>query len=308
MKEKLSIGITDIEKVAEIAHALSSPVRLKILSLIEEKPLNISKIADELQMPLSSTALAIRELEKSGLVITTSKPGVRGSQKLCGLKVDSLFIQIKDQEISSSEDIYVEQMPIGNYSDFRIVAPCGILSKDGFITPEDSPQGFFMPEHVNAQLIWFTKGYLEYRFFNRFLRRAKFPQSIEFSFEMCSEAPGYNSEWRSDISVWLNQKRIGTLISLGDYGNRRGRLNPVWWSSNNTQYGFLHRICITSEGTLLDDYLNPSFTLSDLSFVEDDYISLKLGVEDNAKYIGGMNLFGEQFGDYPQSIVMRAVF
>lgn len=272
MKEKISMGIADINQVAEIAHALSSPVRLKILSLIEDRPINVSEIANKLGMPLSSTALAISVLEKAGLVITTSKPGVRGAQKLCALKVDSLFIQIKNPEAMDNEDLYIEQMPIGNYSDFKVVAPCGIVSEEGFIASEDSAQGFFLPEHIRAQLIWFTKGYLEYRFFSRFQRRAKLPQKIEFSFEMCSEAPGYNSEWRSDISVWINGRRIGTLTSLGDYGNRRGRLNPAWWDGNNTQYGLLHRVCITSEGTMLDDDCFSQFTISDLDLFHQESI------------------------------------
>jgi predicted transcriptional regulator len=32
---------------------------------------------------------------------------------------------------------------------------------------------------------------------------------------------------------------------------------------------------------------------------------MKIGVKPDAKYVGGFNLFGEKFGDYPQSIIMQ---
>lgn len=308
MKEKLVLDISDIDGVSQICHAMASPMRLRILALLDEKPLNISELSQQLQVPLSSTATAISVLEKAGLVISKSTPGVRGAQKLCALKVDSMFMQIKKVPNSSMEDVYVEQMPIGNYCDFRVSAPCGIISENAYISSEDSPYGFFQPEHIQAQLIWFSVGYLEYRFFNHLMRRNKTPRMIEFSFEMCSEAPGYDSNWKSDVTVWLNQVRIGTLFSPGDYGSRRGQLNPEWWDNNNTQYGMIHRVCITEEGTLLDDELFPQFTIGHLNLQHIDYISLRIGVEKDARYAGGLNLFGEKFGDHPQAIIMRAVF
>lgn len=308
MKEKLVLDIGNVDQVASICHAMASPLRLKILALLDEKPLNISELCQRLQVPLSSTATAVNILEKAGLVISKSTPGVRGAQKLCALKVDSLFMQLKNIGNTSTEDVYTVRMPIGNYCDFKVDAPCGIISENAYISQEDSPYGFFLPEHTQAQLLWFTVGYLEYRFFSRFLRRNTPPRMIEFSFELCSEAPGYNSDWRSDITIWLNHQRIGTFTSPGDYGNRRGQLNPSWWDNNNTQYGMIHRVLITEEGTQLDDELFPSFTISSLRLSELDYISLKIGVEKDARYVGGLNLFGEKFGDHPQPIVMRAIF
>lgn len=308
MKEQLVLDISDVEYASRLCHAMASPKRLRILALLDEKPLNISELSKQLQEPLSSTATAVSVLEKVGLVISKSTPGVRGAQKLCALKADSVFMQIKRIQNSSLEDVYVEQMPIGNYCDFKVSAPCGLISENAYISSEDNTCAFFMPEHISAQLIWFSAGYLEYRFFNRLIRRNKMPRMIEFSFELCSEAPGYDSNWKSDITIWLNHVRIGTLFSAGDYGTRRGQLNPEWWDNNNTQYGLIHRVCVTEEGTLLDEELFPQFTMNDLNLKHADYISFQIGAEEDARYAGGLNLFGEKFGDHPQAIVMRAVF
>ncbi len=33
-------------------------------------------------------------------------------------------------------------------------------------------------------------------------------------------------------------------------------------------------------------------------------IRVRFGIKDNAKHVGGFNLFGKEFGDYKQDIVM----
>ena len=38
------------------------------------------------------------------------------------------------------------------------------------------------------------------------------------------------------------------------------------------------------------------------------YISLKLAVRPDAGNKGGLNLFGEKYGDFPQGINMRIVY
>ena len=46
-------------------------------------------------------------------------------------------------------------------------------------------------------------------------------------------------------------------------------------------------------------------TLDDLKLGSRDHIALRIGVTDENGIVGGMNLFGKRFGDYPQGIVMR---
>ena len=45
--------------------------------------------------------------------------------------------------------------------------------------------------------------------------------------------------------------------------------------------------------------------LSELRLQEASYFSIRIGVEKNAANVGGINLFGEHFGDYPQPLVVR---
>ena len=128
---------------------------------------------------------------------------------------------------------------------------------------------------------------------------------LEFSMEISSNAPLYREDWKSDISVQVNGCTLGTWVSPGDYGGRRGRLNPSWWSETASQYGLLKTWRVDGEGSTLDGEAISGTRLEDLRLSCGDYISLRVGVDAHAEHVGGMNLFGEKFGDYAQGIVMR---
>ena len=55
----------------------------------------------------------------------------------------------------------------------------------------------------------------------------------------------------------------------------------------------------------LDDERISSVTLEQLRVKEHPYITLRIGIKEDAEQQGGINLFGEQFGDYNQAIIMR---
>ena len=45
-------------------------------------------------------------------------------------------------------------------------------------------------------------------------------------------------------------------------------------------------------------------TIEMLGIMPDRPIVLKIGNKEDAQYVGGFNLFGKKFGDYPQDLVM----
>lgn len=309
MKEHIELDFSEKEQISKVAKALSSSVRLEILDILREKPLNISEISEKMGIPISSTALHMKVLEDSGIVITQSMPGLRGSQRVCGLKINQVTMTLLNQQGNFPNDnIYTETMPIGNYFDCKITAPCGIASENTFLSSEDSVYGFYSPDKHTAQILWFTQGYLEYRFPNIQIQKLKHIKSLEFSMELCSEAPGYNNSWKSDITFWINEREIGFFTSPGDYGGRRGKQTPQWWDNNMTQFGILKSLSITENGTFLDGEFFSPLTLSDFSLRDNPYISFKLGVKEDAHYVGGLNLFGEKFGDYAQNILMKIIY
>lgn len=296
------------DRLTDIGKALSSPARIQILNYLIKHPSIISDLSSALSLPISTTVMHINVLEKAGLISVVPLPGSRGSQKKCGVIVGNINIGIfKEPAERDSTLLFRQHMPLGNYFDYKVSAPCGIVSEFSHIAPEDDVDGFCIPERINAQHIWFTSGYLEYRFTNKLLQRMRLEDigHIDFSFEVCSEAFGYNNDWPSDISVEINGIDAGTFLSPGDYGGRRGILNPEWWSDASTQYGDFRTLSITHYGCELNGELISQETLSSLNVSSGHYISFRLGVRPDADRVGGINLFGEKAGDHPQAIVME---
>ena len=94
------------------------------------------------------------------------------------------------------------------------------------------------PSAVEAQLLWFHHGYVEYRFPNR-LHHGETVASLQLTMEVCSEAPLHNENWPSDVVVSINGVALGSWTSPGDFGDQRGAFTPEWWSTANTQYGLM---------------------------------------------------------------------
>ncbi len=195
-------------------------------------------------------------------------------------------------------------VPIGQFVDMQVSAPCGILSEHSIIGEMDEPRSFFEPERVGAQLIWFRRGYLEYRFPNRVPRGSSI-RNLELSMELCSEAPLHNLDWPSDISLWINGKELGTWTSPGDFGGERGLLTPQWWGSENTQYGLLKTWRINSEGSFIDGRRISNVKLDELELDDKPYVTVRIGIKPDARNDGGLNLFGSKFGNYETDMRMK---
>ena len=305
MKQNLLLNLDDTEKLSNVGKALSTPVRLDILNYLAQTPTIISDLAAKFNLPLSSTALHIKVLENAGLITVQPIPGSKGSQKLCGIRIDKIEINMFQEEIANPPDyLYRESMPVGCYFDYSILPSCGMASEQRELGFDDNISVFVSPSRYKAQLIWLSCGFLEYRFSNSFLKNNAIDR-VKFSFEICSEALGYNNDWPSDITISVNTHEIGILHCKGDFGGRRGMLNPEWWPEQSTQYGELRTFEITEEGCYIDGVSVSKENIYTLGLPYSDYIKLKLEVKRNAQYCGGFNIFGEKFGDYPQDIVME---
>lgn len=284
---------------------LSSDVRIQLLKLLSKETLNVNEIAERLKIPISSAAMNVKMLEEASLIRTKLEPGIRGSKKICIKQVDELHLTLTNRQDESK--VQIMSMPIGNYVDYRVEPTCGMVSINGPIDEEDAPRCFYNARRTEADLLWFGDGYVEYRFSNAGMIQKQLEQVV-LSVELCAEAKEYNLDYPSDITLWMNGLNAGTFHCQSDYGGRRGKLNPDWWDDTKSQYGNLKTWRINSSGTYLDDELVMKNCLQDYKFEEHDYISVRIGIMESAKHIGGVNIFGKSFGDYPQDIVMELEF
>ena len=288
-----------------IAKALNSSLRLEILSLLKKKSMNITELCSALSIPQSTCTINIQILEKAGLIeCSRVSAESHGTQKICSLKHNKILISLFDEEKRNSNDskAIVTEMPIGLFSDAAVSSPCGIISDKGMIGYFDNPSSFLLPSRASAGLLWFTYGYLEYKFPKNFEASTSL-KSLSFSAELCSEYPGYNNSWPSDIYLSINKKEVGTWTSTGDNGGKRGLLTPEWWGIEQSQYGTKKSWIVKEDGTFFEDGSKASsFTIKDLEIDKFDSILVQIGVKEDATNRGGINIFGSSFGNYLQDL------
>ncbi|MBR5288462.1 MAG: helix-turn-helix domain-containing protein [Clostridia bacterium] len=300
----MELSIDEPDELCRLAHALASPVRIRIMRALGDGSMNVGELAQKLDIPMSSAALAVKTLEEAGLIMTEIQPGTRGAMKICSRKTDTIALSLMPEE-GQDENILTLAMPIGGYSIAEGIEPtCGIVGDNAYICDMDDPTGFYVTGRFAAQLIWFRQGALEYRFSCPQMDKMDV-EWMEISFEACSEAPMHCDPWKSDIAVSINDKRLGIWTSPCDCGGRHGRITPAWWPELNTQFGFLKTWRVTKEGSFLENERISDVDIDALDLESEAYVSVRIEVPEDARNLGGINLFGENFGDYPQGIVLR---
>jgi predicted transcriptional regulator len=303
LRRKLILdGDIENQDFLNVLKALDSLNRLRILKYLWDKVASISDIAAALDIPASTVALHAETLEEAGLIRTELEPANRGIQKVCIRMFDQIQVSLPCFDLPRDQVIEIP-IPIGTYTSFEAEPTCGLASVNGLIGTMDDPVAFYELNRVEAQLIWFKQGYLEYRIPNR-LPSGVVPETLRLSMEMCSEAPQYDLNWPSDITLWVNGVEIGTWTSPADFGGEQGKLTPEWWPLRNCQYGLLKEWYINQHESGIDGRRISGVKLTDLRLQEEKTISIRLGVKPDAKNVGGLNLFGRHFGNHAQDMVL----
>jgi predicted transcriptional regulator len=297
----------DGEQGIKVMQALGNENRLLMLSLLSHRSLNLSALAEAINLPQSTTSFHLKQLEAAGLVNVQYMPGTRGQQKLISKRYDEVHFKLPGVAIESSSNVVEVSMPIGNYKRISVKPTCGLATDTKCIGMTDDARSFYEPEHVFAQILWFRQGFVEYDFPNNIPFGAQ-ADEIQFAMEICSEAPEYDLDWPSDITMSINGIEIGTWTCPGDFGGVRGRLTPEWWPIEQTQYGMLKRWRITKDGTYIDGKKISDVNLEQVELTGKPHICMRLEVKDDTRNVGGINLFGKRFGNYSQDLVMRTQY
>ncbi len=305
----LTVDLKDEEQSERIIKALNCKTRRDILRLLSGKTLSIWEIAERLNVPLSTTSEHVSVLLRAGIISVVRKEGNRGQSKILSRQYEQIRIDLVPASAGSQSkaELYREEIPIGSYTDFKIGKYCGMLSEEGYVGRRDDPSTFYAPKRHEAQLLWFDYGYLEYKIPLKEVEN-KTLAGIALSLELCSEAPGYNENWKSDVFFEINGVPLCTLTLPGDFGARQGALTPKWWKAG-TQYGLLKKIEVRKKGTFLDGEPCSDICIADLAAGgSPSLLTLRIGVKEDAKNRGGVNLFGSKYGDHPQHILLDLIY
>ncbi|TCP21328.1 ArsR family transcriptional regulator [Scopulibacillus darangshiensis] len=289
-----------------VYEALNSEARLEILQLLSDKKMNIKELAKKLGLSSAIITRHIQKLEKAQLIKSEKVPGKSGMQKLSFLTVDTIEIHFP-QKIYHSYKLHTNQLGVGHYTDYHVKPTCGIASTENFIGQVDDPKYFMDAGRMNASLVWFSEGHVEYMIPNLLSARDA-PELLEISLELASEFPRSNNVWPSDITFYVNDINIGTWTCPGNFSDVRGRHTPLWWEDKNSQYGLLKHLRISQYDTCIDGKFLSNVVLSDLGIKDRNLLKFKISVESDAKNVGGVTIFGKGFGNHDQGIILNLYY
>lgn len=289
------------EESLPVYEALASSVRIKIIQLLAKQKMNIKEIAAELGLSSAIITMHIKKLEEANIIKTEKV----GQQKISSLRVDKIDIHFPEK-IFNAFDTLETTIPVGHYTSYSVEPTCGLATATHFIGKVDEPKYFMDPSRMEAQILWFTKGFVEYQTPN-FLTADEKLEMIELSMEISSEFPFSNDNWPSDITFSLNGIELGTWTSPGDFADIRGKYTPDWYPDNLNQYSLLKTIRIMNHGTYMEGEPLSDVKLSDIKENEDIW-KLRVEVKEDAKNSGGCTLFGQHFGNYDQDIKVKIYY
>lgn len=294
------------DDIAVFCHALNSKVRVDMLQFISSnRETNLTELAEKFGISKAAVTQNIKILLNADLIGVKISSGKRGQKKVCFLKENKYLIALGRN--FDADNMYETEIPIGQYTAYKIFPTCGIATTSALIGVTDDPRYFDAPSRTEAGILWMQKGYVEYRLPN-YLAEDQKPVELQLSMELSSEAPGISENWPSDIYFYLNDMELTHWTSPGDFGDVRGIYTPEWWLDNWNQYGFLELLSINRQGTFIDGLLISPVTIDSLDLSSQSELRFRLGVPDNAVNVGGMTIFGRGFGNYNQGIRFRMIY
>lgn len=289
----------------EIFEALANDIRIKILRLLGEEEQSIKELATKLDLSNSIMTRHIKKLETSGMIETRWHREDGATKKICSLKIRDIQITIPVVD-STNMKSHELSLPVGQFTNFHVTPTCGLAKTTGVIGQYDDARYFWDPERTQAGIIWFKSGFLEYNI-PLYETNQSDLEEIQFSMEISSEAPGFNPKYPSDIFFTLNGVQLGEWTSPGDFGDKKGKLNPTWWPESINQYGLQKLLRVTKLGTFMDGQRISYKTIKDCN-ISGQKMTFKMGVNAMAKHVGGLTIFGKGFGNYNQDITVRFIY
>lgn len=271
--------------------ALGDQTRLLILRTLGHGPRSVTQLADSCGISKSIVVRHLKQLGEANLIFFTKN----GRNKVANLVTQDIAIDVPDP---GKKHMIIDkiEIPVGMFSKFDVKPTCGLADADGYIGITDDARSFNDFKRSRAQIVWFSKGYVEYTIPN-YLTDRKNIKMISLNAELGSEFPTSNSNWPSDISFELDGHYLGFWKSKGDFADVRGKFTPRWTSKEFNQYGTYITIIITEVGTYISGKQISDLTIQQLLPLPEN-IRLRIGVDPRAPYQGGCTIFGKGFGNY----------
>ena len=303
-QKNVSLADDSLDDVAKIGLAFSNKKRVEMIKLIAQGVRTVTQLSKQLKMPTSNVLFHVQVLEDCGIIYTTHF----SKTMMIAPTFDRVLISITDPKIVKFiDEREVEySIPIGSYISVDYLADT-INARDENGELELNIDNIYDSSRFKAQVLYARRG-----LFNYPLRSIETDEKLKcmyISFEACSEISAYDNTYKSDISVLINGQELVTYTCPGDFGGRKGNLNPDSYPSYYTQFGEMITIYVNEKGVYKNGVLvNDEIKISDIKLNNKNQNILSIGNLPKSNLQGGINLFGEKLGDYPQAIKVKYTF
>ena len=300
------LHIKSLDEGLDLFKALGSDIRVEIIKiLLNETGMNMNELASRLKITNGALTSHIRKLEECGIVTVSSEGTGHGNEKVCSVRLDKILIEL--QNAPRNTNVYTSDIKVGHFTNYEVYPTCGLASSQRLIGEVDDTRYFAHPDRYEADILWFTKGYVDYAIPN-FIPVGQKIDEICICAELSSEAPGVNNVWPSDIYFYLNDTLLGTWVSPGDFGDVKGIFTPDWGFSGWNQYGMLKTLVVNHKGSFIDGIKISAVTIDSFTLNSRSALKLRLEVPENAEHVGGLTIFGHGFGNYNQDINVKIAY
>lgn len=288
-----------------VYEALASSVRLNILQLLSRRPMNVRELAEALGLSSAIMTMHVKKLEKARLITTRMAPGNGGVQKICTLSAEKIEITIPASP-GPHRQFHKTEVSVGHYTDFELGPSCGIATLEHTIGEYNEPRYFWYPERVQAKMLWFSSGYIEYKVPN-FLLGSQIPEELEITFELSTVLPFQPDTDPAGVVFSFNGTRLGEWSGQKYQGPGRGLYTPAWWTDPASQCGLLKALRINPNGTFMDAKKISGVTIADLP-IRDKQWTFRMAVPGQSSSNTGIALFGRGFGNHQQDLLFQLYY
>lgn len=286
---------------------MSNEARLRILTLLHERPMNITEIARELKVSQPTVTSYVNQLEEAGLLFTRIQKGINGYGKICFLVHDALTVSFNNVDLGAPENEIVCDMPVGHYSAINLSRPGLLASQSRILASREDSSRFFHPDRMDADLLVIRGGTVQYLFpYNvpddhRIVR-------LELSAEGCSTIA---ARQQTDVRLTINDLEFAACQLPPANIESPTRHMPAWYPHDLPPVGHMLVWKVDREQTLFNGSGCGRKTLADLQLKGMQPIKITLAVGSDGEPLGdegsGLVLFGRNFGRFDQDLRLRVI-
>ena len=298
-------GTTGEGHAAVIFRALANDTRVAILRYLGDRVVAVNQIAKDMGLPSSTATMHVTVLERAGLLHTELRPASRGLQKVCARTYDELVFDLPRGAARRTHDAVDLQMPIGGYSDFVVEPTCGLVSATGLIGFMDDPSAFYEPDRLNGAAALVPGGLRGISVSES--RAARCPRRVPAADRGDLQRGAAPRPRLAERHHGLDQRSAARRLDVPVRLRRPARTaDPVVVGGKGLAVRRAQALARDEAGNddRRDQPLDASTShRSDLrTGTRSSYASASSQTPQN---VGGLNLFGRGFGNYPQDLGFR---